>query len=315
MSRLTRRHVLTGGATAALAGLAALATPTLASAATDDTSATAEVVALVTAIFRDKTNRDLDRFTAHFSQHVLTYTDATIGAQFPDWPALRAAFAQLMPTWPATSRSYPTKILGDERSAMVFFTDSPELFGHEIRVIAPIDFANDKIIREVDYWDGRHFGVAATEAIRTPAAEFPTEFGEGRVGERSSATLRGVASALANALSIGDTAAAAALFTTDAAFADLTLHTTIIGRSAIRGFLDRSHALLPYGPGTSIRHTVGSARGGGYEWLNKGAQVDHGVVALELDDQARITRLTTVWDGSLVDNATLGTLLATTIEQ
>jgi hypothetical protein len=127
--------------------------------------------------------------------------------------------------------------------------------------------------------------------------------------------LRGVASALVNALSTGDTAAAAALFTTDAAFDDLTLHTSIIGQPAIRGFLDRSRALLPYGLGTAIRHTVGSARGGGYEWLKKGAQVDHGVVALELDDQARITRLTTVWDGSLVDNATLGTLLGTTIEQ
>jgi hypothetical protein len=243
----------------------------------------------------------------------VTYTDATIGVQFPNWPALRAAFAQLMPTWPATSRSYPTKILGDATSAMVFFTDSPELFGHEIRAIAPIDFAADKVIREVDYWDGRHFGIAATAALRTPPAQFPTEFGE--VGERSSATMRGVASALVNALSTGDAAAAAALFTTDAAFDDLTLHTSIIGQPAIRGFLDRAHALLPYGPGTAIRHTVGSARGGGYEWRNKGAQVDHGVVALELDDQARITHLTTVWDGSLVDNATFETLLASTLEQ
>ncbi len=289
--------------------------PISGSAATEDTGPNAEVIALVTAIFRDKTNRNLDRFTAHFSQRVVTYTDAVLGLQLPDWATLRATFAQLMPTWPATSRSYPTRILGDTNSAMVFFTDSPELFGHEIRAIAPLDFADDKVIREVDYWDGRHFGIAATEALRTPPAGFPTEFGEGKVGERSSATMRGVASALVDALSTGDTAAAAALFTTDAAFDDLTLHTSIIGQLAIRGFLDRSHALLPYGLGTTIRHTVGSARGGGYEWLNKGAQVDHGVVALELDDQARITRLTTVWDGSLVDNATFGTLLATTLEQ
>lgn len=315
MSRLTRRHVLTGGATVALTGLAALTTPMLASAAAEDTSATAEVVALVTAIFRDKSSLDVDRFMAHFSQRILTYTDATAGAQFATWPALRAAFAQLMPTWPATSRSYPTKILGDTRSAMVFFTDSPELFGHELRIIAPIDFADNKIIREVDYWDGRHFGIAATQAIRTPPTQFVTEFGEGKVGEGSSATMRRVASALVNALSTGDTATAAALFTTDAAFDDLTLHTSIIGQSAIRGFLDRSRELLPYGLGTSIRHTVGSARGGGYEWMKKGAKIDHGVVALELDNQERITHFTTVWDGSLVDNATFTTLLATTLEQ
>src|SRR5882724_1165864 len=121
MSRITRRHILTGGAVA----LATLGTPGLASAAT-----ARDVDELVTAIFRDKSSRDVDWFMAHFSQQALTYTDGTLGAQFATWAALRAAFAQLMPTWPATSRSYPTKILGDTRSAMVFFTDSPELFGH-----------------------------------------------------------------------------------------------------------------------------------------------------------------------------------------
>jgi hypothetical protein len=43
--------------------------------------------------------------------------------------------------------------------------------------------------------------------------------------------------------------------------------------------------------------------------------VDHGVIALELDSAARISGLTTVWDGSRVDNATITALLATTIEQ
>jgi len=129
------------------------------------------------------------------------------------------------------------------------------------------------------------------------------------------ATMRRVASALANALSAGDTAAAAALFATDAAFDDLTLHTSVVGQPAIRGFLDRSRGLLPYGLGTSIRHAVGSAQGGGYEWLKKGALVDHGVIALELDSRALITHLTAVWDGSLVDTATLTALLATTVEQ
>jgi hypothetical protein len=46
-----------------------------------------------------------------------------------------------------------------------------------------------------------------------------------------------------------------------------------------------------------------AAQGGGYEWKKKGATVDHGVIALELDQQARISRLTTIWDGSLLDNA------------
>jgi len=56
-------------------------------------------------------------------------------------------------------------------------------------------------------------------------------------------------------------------------------------------------------------------RGGGYEWRKKGAVVDHGVIALELDGQARISGLTSLWDGSLVDDATIAALLAATIER
>jgi hypothetical protein len=155
---------------------------------------------------------------------------------------------------------------------MVVFVDSPEMFGHELRIVAPIDLRGREIVREVDYWDGRHFGIAATQAIRTPPGQFVTDFGEGTVGEQSPAALRTVAGALANALAVGDAAAASALFTTDATllfttdatFEDLTLHTTVVGQPAIQGFLNRSRPLLPFGLGTSIRRIVGSARGGGY---------------------------------------------------
>src|SRR5882757_9675003 len=71
------------------------------------------------------------------------------------WSSLKAVFAQFMPTWPPAIRSFPTKIIGDDRSAMVVFVDSPEMFGHELRVIAPIDLRGREIVREVDYWDGR----------------------------------------------------------------------------------------------------------------------------------------------------------------
>jgi hypothetical protein len=320
MSEVTRRAALTGGTALALTALGATATASASTAPApkpvlDTTHATPEAVELVVSTFRDKTNRDLDRFMAHFSQRLLTYTDGTLGAKYQTWPALKAVFAQFMPAWPPTIRSYPTKIIGDSRSAMVIFVDSPEMFGHEIRIIAPIDFRDRKIVREVDYWDGRHFGTAATQAIRTPPGQFPTDFGEGTVGEQSPAVLQTVTAALANALATGNSAAATALFTTDATFEDLTLHTAVIGRPAIQGFLDRSRELLPYGLGSSIRHVVGSAQGGGYEWRKQGAPVDHGVIALELDEQAHISRLTTIWDGSLVDNTTIATLLAATIEQ
>jgi len=327
LSQLTRRAALSSGAAVALTALGATVVPSAVAAPTgtptstptpdpvlDTSHATPEAVGLVVSTFLDKTDRDVDAFMAHFSKRQLTYTDGTLGAKYATWSELRAVFAQFMPAWPPTIRSYPTKIIGDARSAMALFVDSPEMFGHEIRIIAPIDFRGGKIVREVDYWDGRHFGSDATGAIRNPPGQFATDFGEGTVGEQSPPVLRRVASALANALAAGKSAAASELFTTDATFEDLTLRTAVVGQPAIGGFLDRSRDLLPYGSGTSIRHVVGGTQGGGYEWKKPGAPVDHGVIALELDRQARISRLTTIWDGSLVDDATITTMLAATLE-
>jgi len=166
----------------------------------------------------------------------------------------------------------------------------------------------------VDYWDGRQFTIAATQQLRALTAQFPTEFGEHEVPEQAPPVLQQVTAALSSALAAGDAAAAAALFTNDATFEDLTLHATMVGQQAIGGFLDRAAALLPYGPGTSVRHVVGTAQGGGYEWRNSGATVPNGIIALELDTQARISGLTTIWDGSLVTDPALTTTLQATIE-
>ena len=54
----------------------------------------------------------------------------------------------------------------------------PELFGGEMRLISSVDFQNGKIVRWVDYWDGRHFGSALTNSLRTPANQWPVDFGE-----------------------------------------------------------------------------------------------------------------------------------------
>src|SRR3984957_2754694 len=45
----------------------------------------------------------------------------------------------------------------DTHSALVAFTDTPELFGAEIRILAAIDFKDGKVVRWIDYWDGRSF--------------------------------------------------------------------------------------------------------------------------------------------------------------
>ena len=71
---------------------------------------------------------------------------------------------------PADAISYPLRIVGDARSATVEFEDAPAFFGHELRILGSVTFdSNHKIIRWIDYWDGRHFGAKLTAKIRTPA--------------------------------------------------------------------------------------------------------------------------------------------------
>ncbi|WP_326835264.1 hypothetical protein VSH64_10110 [Amycolatopsis rhabdoformis] len=316
MNPLTRRSALAGlGAltATAVAGTApAFATPSGIGPVLDLSHATPQLARQVTALFRDKTSRNVARTMSHFARRPMYYTDATLGWYLPTWGSLKAIFDQYMPTWPATARSYATRVLGDERSAIVEFTDSPELFGHEGRVIAALDFTDGLVVRQVDYSDGRHFGIAATNAARVPDAQFPRTFGEDVIPDRSSPALRDVARRLTAALASGDTAG---LFTVDATFEDLTLHSTFVGALAIDAYVKRAFRRLPYGPGTTIRHTVGSARGGGYEWINPATPADHGVVALELDSARKISRLTTVWDGSRLSDDAMTVLLSDTLER
>jgi hypothetical protein len=305
---LTRRGMMVG----ALAATALAAGGTVAQAETapdpelDASHGTPKLVRQVTSLYRDKSTAQVDRTMAHFARSPMFYTDATLGWYMPTWQSLREVFEQYMPTWPKTARSYPTRLIGDERSAIVVFTDSPELFGHEIRIVAAVDFRDGQVIRQVDYWDGRHFGIEATDALRVPADKYPPTYGEDVVKDQSSPVVKAVAARLV----AGDTDG---LFAADAVFEDLALRTQIIGRQAIEAYLTR--ATLPYGPGTTIRHTVGSARGGGYEWTRRNAPVDHGIVAFELDDQRQITRLIATWDGAKLDDAAMTRLLTQTLER
>ncbi|MNJ62213.1 hypothetical protein D3C77_580460 [compost metagenome] len=68
----------------------------------------------------------------------MEYDDATLGWVF-NYDELKAAFGQFMPNW-GKGLSYPTRIVGDKNSAMVLFTDTPELFGEEIRLMGSVTF-------------------------------------------------------------------------------------------------------------------------------------------------------------------------------
>jgi hypothetical protein len=119
---------------------------------------------------------------------------------------------------------------------------------------------------------------------------------------------------LNTALAGGNAGEAAALFADDAVFEDIPAHLQLIGPAAIRGYLERVGTTLPYATSSvAVRHTVGSAQGGGYEWKSAGP-VPRGITALELNRSGRITRLTALWDGSLADDQTLAELQHAAVE-
>ncbi|WP_137940272.1 hypothetical protein [Chitinivorax sp. B] len=283
----------------------------------DTTHATKGAAALFHSFFTAKSRHEVDATMDHFSKTTLTYIDATVGWPFYSHEAFKSMFAEHMPKWPPSGLSYPTRILGDEHSAIVAFTDTPELFGSEIRILAAVDIKDGKIVRWIDYWDGRSFGSEQAAQMRTPADKFPTDFKETSVQGNASAKIRDVASKLNTAMASQDAKGAAALFSNDAVYEDLALRTQILGKLAIQRYLERGLAKLPTGGGSSLLHVVGSDMGGGYEWRAGPAYqttVRRGITAIALDKDSKITRLTSVWDGAMVPDADIKGLMTLSLE-
>jgi ketosteroid isomerase-like protein len=283
----------------------------------DASHATGKASAFFHSFFTAKSRHDVDATMDHFSRTTLIYIDATLGWPFYTHEALKGVFAQYMPQWPPSGVSYPTRILGDEHSALVAFTDTPELFGGEIRILAAVDIKGGKIVRWVDYWDGRNFGAELAATLRTPADEFPTDFKESSAADNASARMRDVASKLHAALASNDYKSAASLFSTDAVYEDMTLRTQVLGRLAIERYLSRALPSLPAGGGSSLLHVVGGDMGGGYEWQAAPAYrttVRRGITALALDQDGKISRLTTVWDGAMIPDADIRALMTLSLD-
>ena len=222
-----------------------------------------------------------------------------------------------MPKWPPSGLSYPTLILGDEHSTLVAFTDTPELFGSEIRILAAVDMKEGKVIRWIDYWDGRNFGAELAAKMRTPADKFPTDFKESTASDNAAPAIRKAAEKLQAAFAGNDAKGAAALLSSDAIYEDMTLRTQVLGRLAIERYLGRALAKLPAGVGSPLLHVVGGDMGGGYEWQAAPAyraSVRRGITAITLDQDGKITRLTTVWDGAMIPDADMKALIVLSLE-
>ena len=139
----------------------------------DTAHTSAQTKAFFEAYYTAKTNRDPAGTMAHFAKPGMTYIDAILGWPLYSWDQLNGLFTNIMPKWPASARSYPTRVLGDMHSAVIAFTDSPELFGGEIRIYSAVDFHDGKIIRQIDYlgrpqYRGRAHQQAAHAARKVP---------------------------------------------------------------------------------------------------------------------------------------------------
>ena len=289
----------------------------------DTTHATPATVHFFDAFFTAKSKAEVDTTMQYFSPDLATYTDSTVGTSF-GFSALKDLFTNYMPNW-GEGRSYPTRILGNleggNGSALVAFTNTPELFGSETRVLSAVDIRNGEIVRWLDYWDSTSLDNATYAQLRTPSDKFPTDFKDNAVGEAASKEIQSVSVQLSRAFAQGDAKAAAALFTYDAVFEDMSLRTEIQGRTGIERYLVQVLAKTPFGMGSVLRHVVGGASGqgnsgGGFEWRaapRSGANI--GITALELDENGHITRATTVYDGRLLSSKNRHSLLLAVLER
>lgn len=261
--------------------------------------ATPEALDVFVPYFEAKSAYDVERTMSFYSPSRTSHNDATLGWTFESWDAIRGVLTEYMPKW-GDGISYATEILGDERSAVLFIYDSPELFGGEVRAISAVDLEDGRFTRFVDYWDSRHFGAATAAGMRAPLDAFPQTFGDETLPSNADSAISQLVDELSDALAASQAARATELFAADAVMEDMTLRTSLRGRRAIGGHLERALDRLPYGPGTNVRRILGNELGGGFEWVNLEHPVGRGVVALAMDPQGLISRFTTVWDGALL---------------
>ena len=263
---------------------------------TDTSHCTPEVAEIFRGFFTAKSKHDVPALMSYFSRANTTYIDAILGIALTSWEAVNDEFTMLFPTLPATALSYPLRIVGDARSAAVEFVDAPAFFGFEIRALSPVVFdAQGKIIRWVDYWDGR-----SSLRANTIPGTYPTDFSDAE--QNASSAVVQAAGALQAAFAAGDAAEAVALMSADVVHEDMAAHTRVRGQLQAQRYYTRALGQLPYGPGAALVHAEGSRQGGGYEWSAApvAAPMRRGHTAIELDEAGKISRLSAIYDSSIL---------------
>ncbi|MBO0830337.1 MAG: hypothetical protein J2P29_00050 [Actinobacteria bacterium] len=283
----------------------------------DTTHATEDLARVVKGFFAAKSLHQGAAMVDFFAPAPtpVMYIDAGLGAQWPSQASLLQVWSNPpFSTAPPDALSYPLRIIGDLHSAVIEFVDTPKLLGAEFRFISSLTFGqHGKIVRWIDYWDGR------SSLVHIPIGSFgpyPTE-ADFRDGQGvAAAAISNAASSLQAAFAAGDAATAAALFTPDALYEDMALHARLEGQLQIQRYLTRALPLVPYGPGATVANVTGSARGGGYEWhaATSAAPLVRGHTALQLDASGAISRFTVIYDAYQFPDAMYRALGALSLE-
>lgn len=286
-----------GAATTAGGGTGGLPYP---AGVTDTSHCTPGAAAVFRGFFTAKSKHDLTALMSYFSTANTTYIDACLGVSLPSWEAVDSTFGSAFASAPASAISYPLRIVGDTRSAAVELVDTPDFFvPQELRALSTVTFSSrGKIIRWVDYWDGR--SALIQNAI---AGSYPADFKDS--GQNADPAVVQAAQKLQSAFAAGDAGAAVALMSYDVVHEDMAAHTRLRGQFQAQRYYTRALNALPYGPGAALVHAEGGRQGGGYEWsaAPDAAPMRRGHTCIELDEAGQISRLTAIYDSSLLSYA------------
>lgn len=258
----------------------------------DGSHAEQEAALFFRDFFEAKNSRDVERFLTFFSPDFTAFCDAALGSKRTGWDEVKAMYQQYMPNW-GLGRSYPLRVLGGPKSAVVFLTNTRELFGGDLYILSSVDLDGGKVQRWTDYWDSAGFDDSKFDSLVRKGPDFASEFGAGRAAAHPE--LRAACEALHRGCTEGT--GLDEVFTRDVIWEDLACKSQYIGRAAVTRMLRRSLHDLPFGPGAAIRHVVGGSNGGGYEWIGSASfkQIS-GIHAIELDDAGLIARVTAAYD-------------------
>ena len=265
---------------------------------TDTSHCTSEAAEIFRGFFTAKSEHDIAALMSYFSTANATYIDACLGIPLYGWEAINSEFANFA-SLPASAISYSLTIVGNARSAAIEFVDSSAFFGQELRTLGSVTFdSNQKIVRWVDYWDGR-----SSLFPNKIGSTYPADFKDSE--QNADPAVVRAATRLQAAFAAGDAAAAVALMSVDVVHEDMAAHTRVRGQLQAQRYYTRALGQLPYGPGAALVHAEGSRQGGGYEWSAApgAAPMRRGHTCIELDEAGQISRLTAIYDSSLLSYA------------